>query len=193
MNTAGCTTGWMNYANEPSQAALERASQDVYDVIELIQQSGCMDSRRCGVWSKFLRRIFLLIYSFFTIGCIWSWGWQKLDSIKTLHETVLYLFMYYMNIPNVSSSRLHKRLPTTGCKVYIGLRTLKTTFMCTTNLQLKSNILLKERKREFLTKFRNATTWEYFNWRVHGLWTSWWIQCTPLRLGISARFRLYAR
>jgi len=30
MNTAGCTTGWVNYANEPSQAALERSSQDVY-------------------------------------------------------------------------------------------------------------------------------------------------------------------
>jgi len=27
---ASCTTGWMNYANEPSQAALERSSQDAY-------------------------------------------------------------------------------------------------------------------------------------------------------------------
>ena len=26
--TASCTTGWVNYANEPSQAALERSSQD---------------------------------------------------------------------------------------------------------------------------------------------------------------------
>jgi len=26
------TVGWMNYANEPSQAALERPSQDAYDV-----------------------------------------------------------------------------------------------------------------------------------------------------------------
>jgi len=25
----GCTTGWINYANEPSQVALERSSQDV--------------------------------------------------------------------------------------------------------------------------------------------------------------------
>jgi len=30
---AGCTTGWVNYANEPSQAALERSSQNAYDVI----------------------------------------------------------------------------------------------------------------------------------------------------------------
>jgi len=31
--TSGCTTGWVNYANERSQAALERSSQDAYDVI----------------------------------------------------------------------------------------------------------------------------------------------------------------
>jgi len=35
MNTVGCTTSWVNYANEPSQAALERSSQDAYDVIRL--------------------------------------------------------------------------------------------------------------------------------------------------------------
>jgi len=35
MNTAGCTTSWVNYANEPSQTALERSSQDAYDVIRL--------------------------------------------------------------------------------------------------------------------------------------------------------------
>jgi len=33
VNTTRCTTIWMNYANEPSQAALERSSQDAYDVI----------------------------------------------------------------------------------------------------------------------------------------------------------------
>ena len=32
---AGCTTGWVNYANEPNQAELERSSQDAYDVIRL--------------------------------------------------------------------------------------------------------------------------------------------------------------
>jgi len=31
----GCTIGWVNYANEPSQAALEQSSQDAYDVIRL--------------------------------------------------------------------------------------------------------------------------------------------------------------
>jgi len=35
MNTAGCTTGWVNNANAPSQAAFERSSQDAYDVIRL--------------------------------------------------------------------------------------------------------------------------------------------------------------
>jgi len=33
--TAGCTTGWVNYANEPSQAALVWSSQDAYDIIRL--------------------------------------------------------------------------------------------------------------------------------------------------------------
>ena len=30
INTASCTTGWVNYTNKPSQAALERSSQDAY-------------------------------------------------------------------------------------------------------------------------------------------------------------------
>ena len=33
--TAGCTTSWVNYANERIQAALERSSQDAYDVTRL--------------------------------------------------------------------------------------------------------------------------------------------------------------
>ena len=35
LKAAGCTTGWVNYANERSQAALERSSQDADDVIRL--------------------------------------------------------------------------------------------------------------------------------------------------------------
>jgi len=46
--TAGCTTGFVNYANEPNQAALERSSQDAYDV-----NSSCVDSRRCGAENFF--------------------------------------------------------------------------------------------------------------------------------------------
>jgi len=49
--TTGCTTGGMNYANERSQAALERASQDVYGVIAS-QQGGCVDSGRCGSFDR---------------------------------------------------------------------------------------------------------------------------------------------
>ena len=30
MNTASCTTGWVNDVNESSQAALKRSSQDAY-------------------------------------------------------------------------------------------------------------------------------------------------------------------
>jgi len=42
--TAGCTTGWVNDANERSQAALERSSQDACDVIALM----CAARRLCG-------------------------------------------------------------------------------------------------------------------------------------------------
>jgi len=44
MLTAGCTTGWVNYANERSQAALERSSQDAYDVTRLMRAA----RRLCG-------------------------------------------------------------------------------------------------------------------------------------------------
>ena len=40
--TPGCTTGWVNYANEPSQAALERSSQDAYDVIRLTRSKAAV-------------------------------------------------------------------------------------------------------------------------------------------------------
>ena len=42
MNTVGCTTGWVNYANERSQAALDRSSQDAYDVIRLTRSEAAV-------------------------------------------------------------------------------------------------------------------------------------------------------
>ena len=53
----------MNYANEPSQAALERSSQDVYDVIRLTRS-------KAAVWTvddvarliKFLKRILMYLF-----------------------------------------------------------------------------------------------------------------------------------
>jgi len=38
----GCTTGWVNYANAPSQAALERSSQDAYGVIRLTRSKAAV-------------------------------------------------------------------------------------------------------------------------------------------------------
>jgi len=63
MNTAGCTTGWVNYANERSQAALEWSSQDAYDVIRFTR-------RKAAVWTldhvarliDFFEKKFLSIY-----------------------------------------------------------------------------------------------------------------------------------
>jgi len=42
LNNRGCTTGWVNYANEPSQAALERSSQDAYDVIRFTRSKAAV-------------------------------------------------------------------------------------------------------------------------------------------------------
>jgi len=62
MNTSGCITGCTNYANEPSQAALERSSQDAYDVIRLTRS-------KAAVWTvddvARLIEIFFKYYLFF--------------------------------------------------------------------------------------------------------------------------------
>jgi len=42
MNAAGYTTGWVNYANEPSQAALERSSHNADDVIRLTRSKAAV-------------------------------------------------------------------------------------------------------------------------------------------------------
>jgi len=78
------TTGWVNYANERSQAALERSSQDAYDVIRLARS-------KAAVWTvddvarliDFLKRI--LIYLFiFTFGTYSPKGREKLDRSQKL-------------------------------------------------------------------------------------------------------------
>jgi len=55
------------YANEPSQAALERSNQDAYDVIRLTRAA----RRLCGHWTVDdvarlieIKKQFLFIYSF---------------------------------------------------------------------------------------------------------------------------------
>jgi len=66
----GCTTGWVNCANEPSQAALERSSHDAYDVIRLTRS-------KADVWTVddvarlidfFRKHSYLFVY--FTVGNI---------------------------------------------------------------------------------------------------------------------------
>jgi len=42
MKTAYCTTGWVKYVNEPSQAALERFSQDAYIAIRLTRSKAAV-------------------------------------------------------------------------------------------------------------------------------------------------------
>jgi len=53
----------------------------------------------------------LFIYLFYPVAYDPE-GWQKLDGSQnsTLLHLFIYLFIYHMNIQNVSSSRLYKRL-----------------------------------------------------------------------------------
>jgi len=39
---SGCTTGWVNYAKEPSQAALEQSSEDAYGVIRFTRSKAAV-------------------------------------------------------------------------------------------------------------------------------------------------------
>ena len=57
--TAGCTAGWVNCANERSQAALERSSQDACNVIRLTRSKAAVwtvddVARLIEIFSKFL-------------------------------------------------------------------------------------------------------------------------------------------
>ena len=83
-STAGCTTGWVNYANEPSQASIER-----------------------NFSSNFLKRIIINLFIFLPSVAYDPEGRQKLHRSQKATKTLLYLFIYYMNIQKVSSSRLY--------------------------------------------------------------------------------------
>ena len=53
----------MNYANEPSQAALERSSQDAYDVIRLTRSKAALWTvDDVGPFDRFKKKEFLFIY-----------------------------------------------------------------------------------------------------------------------------------
>ena len=83
----------MNYTNEPSQAALERSSQDAYGVIRLTRS-------KAAVWTVvddvarsivFLKRI--LIYLFFTLGSVILRD-DKISSITKFYS-VLFIYVLY--------------------------------------------------------------------------------------------------
>jgi len=77
MNTAHCTTSWVNYANEHSQAVHEWSSREAYDVIRLM-------CSKVAVWTvnnvarliKFLKKISYLFLPFVAYD---PGGKQKLD------------------------------------------------------------------------------------------------------------------
>ena len=66
----------MNYANEPSQAALERSSQDAYDA----QQGGCVDSRPRGAFDRNCKKR-IPTYLFFVPGVVWVCRLQYVGTV----------------------------------------------------------------------------------------------------------------
>ena len=72
---------------------------------------------RCGAFDRNLKKIILIYLFIFTLGSIWSWGMTEIRSIIKLYKT-LFLFIYYMNIQNVWSSRLYvvHAQPAAECK-----------------------------------------------------------------------------
>jgi len=70
MNTAGCTTGWVNYANEPSQAALERSSQDAYDVILTRSKAAVWTVNAVARLIEFYKKRILIYLLIFTFGSV---------------------------------------------------------------------------------------------------------------------------
>jgi len=62
---ASCTTGWVSYAKEPNQAAIERANQNIYDAIAFMHTARrlCGQYRLYGTFDQSLKKI-LFIYIF---------------------------------------------------------------------------------------------------------------------------------
>ena len=114
-------TGWVNYANELSQAALERSSQDAYDVNRLRRS-------KAAVWTVDdmallidISKKFSLI-NFLTLGSIWSRGTTISKSIAKFYK-VLVLFFICLFIVWIFETFVHPVVqPATKCN-----RTLNET------------------------------------------------------------------
>jgi len=118
MNTACCTIGWVNYANERSQAALGRSSQDAYDVIRLTLSKAAVwtvdDVARLTEFFKKNSYVFLPSVAYDPEKL------QKLDRSQNCTKLYYILYIYCTNIQNVLSScctTLCTAGRTTGCKV----------------------------------------------------------------------------
>ena len=94
MNTTGYTTGWVNYANELSQAALERSSLDAYDVIKLTCSKAAAWTVDDVARSIDYLKEFLFIYLFLPSVAYDPEDDKNETDHKTLqNSTLLYLFI----------------------------------------------------------------------------------------------------
>ena len=91
------------------------------------QQGGCV----CGAFDRNLKKnensyLFIYFYFYFYFDPV---GWQKFDRLQNsskLYST--YLFVYYMNIQNVSSSRLYNLLESADV-LWVRLSTCRQAFL----------------------------------------------------------------
>jgi len=94
MNTVGCTTGWVSYVNERSQAALGWSSQHAYDVIRLTRS-------KAAVWTvDVVARLIEILgknsYLFILRSAAYDpEGWQKLDRIQNhVYKTLFIIYLF---------------------------------------------------------------------------------------------------
>jgi len=84
LHPTGCTTGWVKYANERSQAATERSSQDAYDAIRLTHSKAAVWTTDYVVnWIHFFQKkesIFIFTPGSITIPT--PEGRQKCDPLQ---------------------------------------------------------------------------------------------------------------
>ena len=93
--------GWIM---SPAKPRLIGPAKKLMTSLGCAQQGGCVDSRRHGTFDRNSNQKRYSYLCIFTLGSIWSWGVTKIRSTTKLYS--ICLFLYRMNIKNVSSSSL---------------------------------------------------------------------------------------
>ena len=138
MNTAGCTTSWMNCANEPSQAALEWASQDVYDVIAS-RQGGCVETRQCGTFERMnIQNVLNSQLYNRQYECLHNWLYNRLWSVYGPLQWIWWWMMVIWTMPVIYCCNMAE------CEYFrvVWLRCVRTAhYTCGKSIQMMRKVL----------------------------------------------------